>query len=140
MSAFVQIAIWLISYFLSKKAGATSGQAALIASGAVLLSNETGLTDKITNGISDWYGGSKDPVGGGPNTGDTSAVTPGVKGAALGPVGSSTGSLGSGVSDVLKSWGPSGTVLVGATVGGAITDNKWLMYGGLAVLTYLILK
>lgn len=138
MTLFIQIAIWLLSYFLSKKAGATSGQAALIASGATLLSNATGLTDTLADGISNWYGGSgdaTDPV----KDGATGSVTNGTMGGTIGVVGSGTGST-TGISDVLKSWGPAGTALVGATTVGALTDNKWLLYGGLAVLAVLILK
>lgn len=134
MQIFVQIAIWLISYFLSKKAGATNAQAAMLATGATLLSNATGLTDTVSNGMSNWFGG-------GASTGVTepTAIGTGVKSGTLGAVGSSTGST-TGIADVLKSWGPTGTALVGATAVGAVTDKKWLLYGGLAILGLLILK
>lgn len=139
MNIIVQVIIFLISYFLSKKAGATSGQAALIATGATLLSNATGLTDVITDGVSDWFGG-EDPQGRA-GSGDPGLITGGdtVK-VGLGGVGTTVPSNNGSVADVLKSWGPLGTAIVGGTAVGALTDNKWLLYGGLAVVAILILK
>lgn len=139
MNIIVQVIIFLISYFLSKKAGATSGQAALIATGATLLSNATGLTDVITDGVSNWFGG-KDPQGRA-GSGDPGLIT-GVDTVkvGLGGVGTTVPSNNSSIADVLKSWGPLGTAIVGGTAVGAVTDNKWLLYGGLAVVAILILK
>lgn len=134
MQIFVQIAIWLISYFLSKKAGATKAQAAMLATGATLLSNSTGLTDTISGGLSKWFGG-----GAGTSATNPTSIGTGSNSATLGAVGSGTGNA-TGVADVLKSWGPAGTALVGATATGAITKNKTLLYGGLAILGLLILR
>lgn len=139
MSVIVQVLIFIISYFLSKKAGATSGQAALLATGATLLSNSTGLTDTLANGVSSWFGGD-DPQGRA-GSGDPTLIESGsnLKGN-IGQVGAVVPSSGSSISDVLKSWGPTGTALVGATAAGALTDNKWLLYGGLAIVAILIIK
>lgn len=139
MSAIIQVLIFIISYFLSKKAGATTGQAALVATGATLLSNSTGLTDTLANGVSSWFGGD-DPQGRA-GSGDPTLIEsgPGLKDN-IGQVGTVVPSSGSSISDVLKSWGPTGTALVGATTVGALTDDKWLLYGGLAIIAILILK
>jgi len=48
--------------------------------------------------------------------------------------------LADNTAGVLKSWGPTGTALVAGTVAGVATGNKWLLYGGLAIAAFLILK
>lgn len=56
------------------------------------------------------------------------------------PVKPSGGSSTTGFWDVLQSWGPAGTAVVGGTAVGALTGNKWLLYGGIAVLAVMLLK
>lgn len=127
---WLSIIVWLMSYFISTKNGMSSGKAALLATAA---------------GLGTYYladPSNKDNVLG-ISFGDTRA-TPGDVSGATQTATTAAGGIGStAVSEVgstLRSWGPLGTAGVVATTTGALSDNKWLMYGGIAVLAVVLLK
>lgn len=127
---WLSIIVWLMSYFISTKNGMSSGKAALLATAA---------------GVGTYY--LADPSNTdnvlGLSFGDTKA-TPGDVSAATQTATTVAGGIGStAVSEVgstLRSWGPLGTAGVVATTTGALSDDKWLMYGGIAVLAVVLLK
>lgn len=127
---WLSIIVWLMSYFISTKNGMSSGKAALLATAA---------------GVGTYYLADPSNQGNvlGLSFGDTKA-TPGDVSGATRPATTAVGSIGStAVSEVgatLRSWGPLGTTGVVATATGALSDNKWLLYGGVAVLAVLLLK
>lgn len=141
-SMITSIILWLLSYFLSKKAGAKSGTAALIATGVTAGAYYSGITDKITNGVTDLFSSSSST-----STNPAQAGSP----ASIGTNNSVAADTGSGIGsflsktvttagDVLKSWGGVGTAAVIGTTG-AVTENKsWVKWALIAGAVYLILK
>ena len=127
---WLSIIVWLMSYFISTKNGMSSGKAALLATAA---------------GVGTYYladPSNRDNVLG-LSFGDTRA-TPGDVSGATQAATTAAGGIGStAVSEVgstLRSWGPLGTAGVVATTTGALSDDKWLVYGGIAVLAVALLK
>lgn len=125
---WVSIVVWLITFLLSKSAGASNGSAALAATGAGLASYylvDPANTDNIL-GI-----GADDKATAG-STSETKNATVDTSGlASFGKtVVSETGS-------VLKSWGPTGTlgVVAGTTAIASTGEGKWLPWiaGGVAL-------
>lgn len=131
------IIMWVLSFILSKASGASTGKAALLATGAALATYYVADPANPDNLLGITYGESKTTPG------DTSQD----KGAAV--VETSTGkktssSLGSAISSTLSSigsWGP--IALAGAAVGSAVSgdgENAWLGWLIVAGVAYLILK
>lgn len=132
MMPWLSIIVWLVSYFLSSKSGASKGQSALIATGAALGTYYMADPANPDNVLGVTLGGSKTTPG------DTSQSSPdgASKPVTLPTLGSS---VASEVGSTLRSWGPLGTTAVVGTATGALTDdNKWLwLAGGAAVLLLL---
>lgn len=127
---WLSIAVWLITFLISKSSGASTGKAALLATGAGLASyymvdpaNKDNVLGLTTNGAK--------TVAGDPAVGTTAAT-----------VKTATSSIGStAVSEVgstLRSWGPTGTlgVVAGTTAIASTNRSKWLPWiaGGAALL------
>lgn len=127
----------LLSFFLSKKNGASTGKAALIAAGTGALTyggvkawqnyKETGSIWGVTN---------------------SSAEPSSAAGAAMPitqTIGSTLSSLGQSAADVAKSWGPAGTAAaaIGVANGSKIVDfvktHPWLV-GGAVLATLIVLR
>lgn len=139
---WLTIIITLLSFFASKKSGASNAKAAAIAglagAGTYYTTHETtwgrdnlGALDGI-----DLTKGQTKPTEV-PN-GSTGATSPVVKDSSGNVITSSTG-----VMDLLKSWGASGTATVlgtGAAAAGGFFNNKFLLYGGLAVVGIILLN
>lgn len=133
---WVSIIVFLVSFLLAKRNGASTGKAAAIGAGAGLATYyladpanpdnllEIGSGSKAEGGSTLVDNGSEPPSNGG--------------GAGVGGV------LSSGIQTaggVLKSWGPAGTL--GVVAGGtalASIDKKWLFWGALALGAVLLLK
>lgn len=133
---WIQIIIFILSYFLSKKQGASDGKAALIAAGVTGVATYTGLTDTIAG----WFGDASTTTAGSATTatvGQTGAILP--TGGGLGSTGSGTTGISESVADVLKSWGATGTAAVIGTTAVSTSSSlqKYLPYliiGGVALL------
>lgn len=126
---WISLAVWLLSFLLSKSSGASTGRAALTATGAGLATwylADPANTDNVL-GIS--YGDDK-AVPGDPNvTSGSSASTSGL--ASIGKT------LVSEASSTLKSWGPTGTlgVIAGTKAINSSASRNYLPWiaGGLAL-------
>lgn len=130
---WLSIIVWIVSYFLSSKSGASKGQAALVATGAALGTYYLADPANPDNVLGVTMGGSKTVPG------DTSQSTPdgSSKPVTLPTLGSS---VVSEVGSTLRSWGPLGTTAVVGTATGAITgDSKWLWLAG-GIGLFLLLK
>lgn len=127
---WLSIIVWLVSYFLSTKNGMSSGKAALTATAAGLATYYLADPTNQDNVLGITMGDTK------PTPGDVSGST--------GTVTQTLGSLGttavSEVGSTLRSWGPLGTSAVAATTGGLLSDNKWLLWGGVGLLALVALK
>lgn len=127
----------LLSFFLSKKNGASTGKAALIAAG----------TGALT------YGGTKawqnykatGSVWGVQNSSTEASSAAGAAMPTSQVIGNTLSSLGASAADVAKSWGPAGTAAaaIGVANGGKIVDfvktHPWLV-GGVALGVILIMR
>lgn len=143
MEWIVLIVIWLLSYFLSKKSGARSGTAALVATGVTAGAYYSGASASLANGATKLISPGA-PTEGTVTTGSTTG-SPAVVGpatSALGTLGSvATGAL-STAGNVLKDWGPAGTAGVIATtslVSDGI-DKKWLWIGAIGLGVFVLTK
>lgn len=128
----------LLSFFLSKKNGASTGKAALVAAGTGALTYggiKAWQNYKTTGSI--WgvtHGGETDASGSPGATMPTSQV-----------IGSTLSSLGQSAADVAKSWGPAGTAAaaIGVANGSKIIDfvktHPWLA-GGALLATLVVLR
>lgn len=129
---WLSIIVWIVSYFLSSKSGASKGQSALIATGAALGTYYMADPANPDNVLGVTMGDSKTVPG------DTSQSTPdgATKPVTLPSLGSS---MVSEVGSTLRSWGPLGTTtVVGATTGALTGDSKWLwLAGGVGLLLLL---
>lgn len=128
---WLSIIVWLVSYFLQTKNGVSAGKAALTSTALGLGTYYLADPANTKNILGFSWGDTK------PTAGNVSGATAAVTRAAGATTGSS---IVSEVGSTLRSWGPTGTMGVIATTTGAATDNKWLLYGGLAVVALLILK
>lgn len=142
MEWIVTIILWLLSYFLSKKKGASDGKAALIATGVTAGAYYTGATKYLADGATNLISGGADSTAAPSTTttaGSTNSIGNGSSG--WGTAGSVLSSTVGTAGDVLKSWGPTGTAGVIATTGLVAGSNKKLwLYAGLAVGAFLLLK
>lgn len=154
IEVIIALIMALVSFFGSKKAGASDGEAAAIAGAAGLgtyyVSTQTEWGRDLVSDIKSWVGvtdSSGDPVlngDGQPATvpegaevilNEDGSVAKDANGNVLWKLVDSTGK-------VLTSWGPVGTAGVIGTAGiatGAI-DTKWLWIGGAALLAVVVLK
>lgn len=136
---WVTIVVWLISYLVaSSQKGVSKGKAALIATGAAAatyyLAEPTNENNLLGVGLADNKATPGDPTvddGGETDSGGTVRAT-------VAP--SQSGGLISEVGSTLRSWGPVGTAAVVGTTTGALTGNKWLLYGGLAIGAIVLMK
>lgn len=139
---WLSIFMAIITFFLSGGTEKKNRNKALLAAGLVgagtyYVSHET---DWGRNVLGDLDGVVK-PVTDGTNVVGSDGKPVQVEGKPITvPVKPTGGSSTTGFWDVLQSWGPAGTAVVGGTAVGALTGNKWLMYGGLALLAFLLLK
>lgn len=156
MELLIPVILALISYFTAKKGGASTAQAAGVAAaagiGSYYVATETdwgksvvakldGAWLKLTNqNGSDVIGDDGKPVyapEGAVVVRDAAGNL--VKDANGNWFSSATGTIG----DVLKDWGASGTALVvgtGAAASGGMFSNKWVVIGGLALITFALLR
>lgn len=127
----------LLSFFLSKKNGASTGKAALIAAGTGALTY---------GGVKAWENyKTTGSVWGANNAASTAAsAQAGATMPTSQVIGNTLSSLGASAADVAKSWGPAGTAAaaIGVANGGKIIDfvkqHPWLVGGGvLAALLIL---
>lgn len=150
VAAILAIITAIISYFGSKKAGASDGQAALVAAGAgagaYYVATDTEWGKGVVSQISEWVG-LKDPNGqvlldaNGQPTKAPEGATP-VMGAdgqpARDPNGNIIWKLVDSAGNVLQSWGPTGTAaVIGAGALASTADDfpwLWVGAGGIALL------
>lgn len=152
---WIQILVAIVSYFASRKSGASPAKSAAIAAAAGLATNwvmqetEWGKTSlaPINGTIDGWFGISNGTVA------SNGVVTDGSGKTVTGPAGtapvaqpdgsvvwvpSSSSGIVNAASDVLKSWGPTGTAAVVGTTALVSSDSskKWLPWvgGGLALV------
>lgn len=141
MEHIITIILWLLSYFLSKKAGAKSGTAALIATGVTAGAYYTGATKWAADGATSLIsGGAKSTAvpSTTANAGEASGINAGTS--ALGTVGSVAGTAITTAGSVLSSWGAAGTAGVVATTAAVSDglDSKWLWIGGAALAFFAL--
>lgn len=138
---WINVLIWIVSYFVAKKSGASTGTAALLASGVTAAAHYSGATESIAN----WVGlGKADAptqtisgAGKVQNIGSTSEPSQ----TALGTIGSVVSSAFDSASKTLSSWGPVGTAGVIGAVGVATSPSenvwRWVLIAG---AVFLILR
>lgn len=153
--AIITLITALISYFGSKKAGASDGEAALIAAGVgagtYYVGSQTEWGKDLITGVSDkWtdmFGSDGEPVlnndgttvkappGAVPVVDDSGVVQKDSNGNVLWKVVDSAG-------NVLESWGPTGTATVIGAGAIAADDNlrKWIPIGLVAAGAIILLK
>lgn len=142
MTWIVTIITWLLSYFLSRKAGAKKGTAALIATGVTAGAYYSGAVDYLANGATSLVSGGKVSTAGSSTSstaGDVGKIASGSTG--WGTVGTIATSALDNTSKVLREWGPVGTAGVIATTT-AVTGgrNKTWMWLGLGAGVLLLLR
>lgn len=129
---WLSLIAFVLTFFISKKSGASTGTAALLAAGTGI--GTYYLADPSnTDNVLGWSNRAKQEPG---------SLTEGTKVANPPP---GLGSLGSNlvtqVGETARSWGPLGTVGAVAGVGGILSgNNKLLLYGGAALLAIVLLK
>lgn len=153
--ALIALITALVSYFASKKAGASDGQAAMIAAGAAAgsyyVATETEWGQGVVSSIEEWVG-IKDSKGN-PVLNNDGSQTKVPKGAQVvvdadgNPVKDSSGNvlwkLVDETGKVLTSWGPVGTagvVATGAAASDGLFDSEnlpWIIGGGLLAIAVL---
>lgn len=139
--AWINVLIWIVSYFVSKKGGASTGTAALLASGVTAAAHYSGATESIASWVG--LGKSDGPVQTINDAGKVQTIgsTSEPSKTALGTIGSVVSSAFDSASKTLSSWGPVGTAGVIGAVGVATSSSenmwKWVLIAGAA---FLILK
>lgn len=129
---WMSIIVWLVSYFMSTKSGMSKGKAAMVATGAGLATYYLADPSNSENILGITMGDKT--IAGSPSESDGKATS----GTASLPRGG--GSIVSEVGQTLRSWGPLGTAGVVGVTSGALSNNKWLLWGGAAILAVLLLK
>lgn len=138
MELIVMVVLWLLSYFLSKKKGASDGQAALIATGVTAGAYYTGATKAVADGLTNLGGSSSTMPGTSPDPGAVPSVTAGT--GAWKTIGSIGSTALTTAGSVATSWGPAGTI---GAIAAASTVSSWKEYiplGLLALGAFFILK
>lgn len=155
VAAIVALITTLISFFASKKSGASDGEAALIAAGAgagtYYVGTQTEWGKGIIDNIENWVG-IKDKAGQPVLNDDGSevrmpqgatVVTDGNGVPQKDPQGNVMWKLVDSTGKVLQSWGPTGTAAVVGTGALAASDDdlpSWLLPAGLGLAVYVLLK
>lgn len=135
---WINVLIWIVSYFVSKKAGASTGTAALIASGVTAAAHYSGASESIANwvGLGKTDAPSQTIANAGKVTSVSSQSTATTTG--LGTVGSVVSGAIDSASKTLSSWGPVGTAGVIGAVGLTRSSSsnwwKWALVAGAALL------
>lgn len=144
---WVSIAVWLISFFVSKSKGMSTGKAALVATGAGLASYY--LVDPANKdnvfGVHFGDDGSANALSG---ANAVEKTVPGATGETTGSgkIVSTLGGLAtSAISETgstLRSWGPTGTlgVIAGTTTLSQVTGSKWFWPVVIGIGALLLLK
>lgn len=149
---WLTIVMWVLSYLVAKAKGASTAEAALLATGVAAATyflaeptNEDNLLglgqEKGSVGSAKTDAGSVDET-----TSATGGLTANSKNSTAGSAASTVGSvLSTGITTVgstLKSWGAAGTAGVIATTAAVSSGGtqKWILYGGVALVAFLILK
>lgn len=155
VAAIIALITTLVSFFASKKSGASDGEAALIAAGVgagtYYVGTQTEWGKGIIDDIENWVG-VKDGTGKPVLNNDGSEVKM-PKGATIvtdengvprkDPQGNVMWELVSSTGEVLKSWGPTGTATVigtGALASSADDLPSWLLPAGLGLAVFALLK
>lgn len=151
---WMSIIMWILSFVLAKSKGASTAEAALLATGVAAAtyyvadpSNEDNLLGLGKEAGS--VGSAKNDPGS--VTEQSTAAPTGTDKADSSTAGSTVSTVGSVLStgiktagSTLSSWGAAGTAGVIATtaaVGGLSNDSsKWLLWGGVALVALLILR
>lgn len=142
---WVSIAVWLISFFLSRSKGASTGKAALIATAAGLGTYYLADPANKDNVLGLSFGSDGEAAGTGSGV---SKTVPGATGETTGS-GSIVSTLGgvasSAVSETgstLRSWGPTGTlgVIAGTTALSKVTNSEWFWPVAIGLVALLLLK
>lgn len=153
--AIIALITALIGYFGSKKAGASDGEAALVAAGVgagtYYVGSQTEWGKDVVNGVSrtweDLIGSDDKPLLN--SDGSIATAPPGAKpvykedGSVMkDPNGNIVWKMVDEAGNVLQSWGPTGTAAVIGTTAVATDDDlkKWIPIAGVAVAAILLLK
>lgn len=141
---WITLIMVLISYCMSAKSGNSKGKSAAIAATAGLgtywaTQNSATLTE-ANDAIGDVF--KPNTTGSTAATAEEGAARPAVTKGAAAAAGSTISSLGSSAADVLKSWGPTGTVgvVAGTTAATSIDWSKWFPIIAIGAGTFLLLK
>lgn len=143
---WLSIAMWLLSFLLSKKKGASTAEAALLATGVAAatyyLADPSNESNLLGIGRGDGTAGTaKTSPGSVIETSSETGATSGgsTAGSVLGTIGSVADTAIKTTGSTLSSWGAAGTAGVIATTAAVNSgiDKKWLFIGG-GVLLLLI--
>lgn len=141
---WITLIMMLISYFMSAKSGNSKGKSAAVAATVGLgtywaTQNSTTLSE-ANDSIAEVF--TPNSTGSTASTSQEGASRPAVTAGAAAAAGSTISSLGSSAADVLKSWGPTGTVgVVAGTAAATSTDwSKWLPIVAIGAGAFLLLK
>lgn len=129
---WISIILWLLSYFLSSKSGASKGQAALIATGVAAggyYLSEKGYLDNVLG-----LKGTAKTTPGDPNQTRSDSTN---WAGAFGQIGSTALTQ---VGETARDWGPVGTVGAVTAGAGLFGDNKKLLLIGGLVLAFIALR
>lgn len=150
---WTSIVMFILSFLMSKSKGKSTAQAAgvaaLAAGATYLLADPANSSNLLGLGTTPGSVGAEKV-----SPGDTSAVSGVVETNPADVAKSTAAGTAAGqtwyqatldtVGSTLKSWGGVGTAAVigttGVVAGGSATKNKYLLWGGLALAAYLILK
>lgn len=141
---WLTLIMMLISYYMSAKSGNSKGKSAAIAATAGLgtywaTQNSTTLSE-ANDSIAEVF--TPNSTGSTASTAEEGASRPAVTTGAAAAAGSTISSLGSSAADVLKSWGPTGTVgvVAGTEAAKSIDWSKWLPIVAIGAGAFLLLK
>lgn len=133
---WMSIITWLLTFLMSKASGASSGKAALLATGAGLATYYLADPSNKDNVLGLSFGADK------ATPGDANVVKDGVTAPDVSKLGSFGSTAVSQVGETLRSWGPTGTVgvIAGAAAATSIDWKKWFPWiaGGLGL--YLLTR
>lgn len=141
---WLTLIMMLISYYMSAKSGNSKGKSAAIAAtvglGTYWATQNSETLSSANNAIGDVF--TPNATGSAADTANEGTTRSSVVAGAPAAVGSTISSLGSSTADVLKSWGPAGTVgvVAGATAATSIDWNKWLPIVAIGAGAFLLLK
>lgn len=136
---WLSIIAFVLSFLVSKKSGMSTGAAlltgAVVGGGTYYAVDSANPNNLFQIGVSTQAGTGAEPADAVPTNSNPKSGT------SVSNAGGLAGQTVSTIGSVLKSWGPTGTALVAGTVGAVSGDSsKLLLYGGIAVAAFLILK